>query len=155
MLETIRKLFAYDEWATVRVLKLLKATPGQNQKALGLLAHLLLAEKIWLLRLEGQDTAGINKSPALSLAECESLANENQRAYADFLGTLGEADLDSMLTYRNLKGTEFSTPVRDILTHVALHGTYHRGQIASAMRAEGNAPVDTDFITFVRAASAG
>jgi uncharacterized damage-inducible protein DinB len=154
MIETIRKLFAHDVWATTRIIELLKSTPGHNQKALGLLAHLLLAEKIWLLRLQGQDTVGVNKSPELSLAECESLANENQKAYTDFLDSLNEEALDSILTYKNLKGTEFSTPVRDILTHVALHGTYHRGQIATAVRAKGMTPVDTDFITFVRANSA-
>jgi uncharacterized damage-inducible protein DinB len=155
MFETIRKLFAYDEWAVDRVLELLKATPGRNPKALGLLAHLLLAEKIWMLRLQGADTVGIDKSPELTLAECESLAVENQRVYAEFIDSLSEEDLDSVLTYKNLKGTEFSTPVKDILMHVALHGTYHRGQIATALRLEGQAPVNTDFITFVRAADAG
>ena len=86
----------------------------------------------------------------MSLAECESLAKENQRAYADFLGSLNKDDLNWLVKYRNSSGTEFDTAVGDILTHVALHGTYHRGQIARAMRAAGLMPVDTDFITFVR-----
>ena len=154
MLETIHKLFDYNEWAIARILDLLKAATGQNQKALRLLAHLLLAEKIWLLRLRGEETVGINKAPELTLAECERLAAENQRAYQDFLASLSEDKLDSILTYKNLKGTQFSTPVKDILMHVALHGAYHRGQIAIVLRAEGLTPVDTDFITFVRAANA-
>lgn len=149
MIETIHKLFTYDGWAITRILASLKSMPSQNQKALRSLAHLLVAEKVWFLRLQGQDTSETNLSPELSLGECESLANENQRAYADFLGSLNEDSLDSMVTYRNSKGTEFSTPVGDILTHVALHGTYHRGQIATAMRGEGVIPVNTDFITFV------
>jgi uncharacterized damage-inducible protein DinB len=154
MLETIRRLYDYDGWAVACVLDLLKAAPDGNPKALGYLAHLLLAEKIWLLRLRGQDTVGINKSPDLSLAECEQLADDMRREYADYLGSLKEEDLNVVLTYRNLSGKEFSTPVRDILTHVAMHGTYHRGQIATAVRAAGATPVDTDFITFVRAVSA-
>lgn len=154
MIETIRKLFDYDGWAIARVLDLLKATPGGNPRAVGYLAHLLLAEKIWLLRLQGRDTVGVNKSPALSLAECETLAGDSQKAYADYLSSLNEEDLASILTYKNLSGAEFSTPIGDILMHVAVHGTYHRGQIATALRAEGTAPVDTDFITFVRANAA-
>jgi uncharacterized damage-inducible protein DinB len=45
---------------------------------------------------------------------------------------------------------EFQTPIKDLLMHVALHGSYHRGQIAQALRLAGGEPVNTDFITFVR-----
>lgn len=150
MIEIIRKLFAYDEWAITRILESLESMSSRNQKALRPLAHLLIAEKVWFLRLQGQDTSEINLSPELSLAECESLANESHRKYADFLGSLNKDDLHSSVIYKNSKGTEFSTPVVDILTHVALHGTYHRGQIAAAVRGEEVTPVNTDFITFVR-----
>jgi uncharacterized damage-inducible protein DinB len=149
MLETIHQLFLYDGWANARVLASLSSA-SRPQKAFQLLAHLLVSEKIWLLRLEGEDTSTINKSPELSFAECENLVNENQNEYSRFLRSLSEDDLNSPVTYRNFKGVEFHTPIGEILMHVALHGTYHRGQIAIAMRGEGGTPVDTDFITFVR-----
>jgi len=150
MLETIRQLIAYGGWANARILTAVSPSLRPHPKALHLLAHLLVSERIWLLRLKGEDTAAINKSPELLLAECENLANENQKAYTGLLGSLSEDKLNSLVTYRNFKGTEFHTPVGEILMHVALHGTYHRGQIAIAMRGEGGVPVDTDFITFVR-----
>jgi len=150
MVETIRQLIAYGGWANARILTEVSPSSRRHQKALHLLAHLLVSEKIWLLRLKREDTSAINKSPELSFAECENLANENQRSYTGLLGSLNEDKLNSLVTYRNFKGTEFHTPVGEILMHVALHGTYHRGQIAIAMRAEGGIPVDTDFITFVR-----
>ena len=150
MLETLRQLLAYGGWANARIIAALGATLRPQQKALHLLAHLLVSETIWLLRLKGEDTSTSNKLPELSWAECEHLANENQTAYAGFLGSLSKDDLRPLVTYRNYKGKEFHTPVGDILMHVALHGTYHRGQIAIAMRGEGGLPVDTDFITFVR-----
>ena len=150
MLETIRQLLAYGGWANARIIAALGSAPRPHQKALHLLAHLLVSETIWLLRLKGEDTSTINKLPELSCAECKNLANENQKEYAGLLGSLSEDDLRSLVTYMNYKGKEFHTPVGDILMHVALHGTYHRGQIAIAMRGEGGLPVDTDFITFVR-----
>ncbi len=152
--EIIRKLFGFDEWATGRVFDSLKTASGQNHKAHRLVAHLLVAEKVWMLRLRGEDTSAINLSPELSITECEQLANENRKAYAAFLDSLKEEGLDSVVTYKNSKGIEFSTSVRDILTHVALHGTYHRGQIASAVRSEGDVPPNTDYITFVRESNA-
>jgi uncharacterized damage-inducible protein DinB len=73
-------------------------------------------------------------------------------SYESYLNSLNDGDLGTPLTYRNFKGTEFRTPVGEILMHVAMHGAYHRGQVAKALRAEGHAPADTDFITFVREA---
>lgn len=148
MLETIRSLYAYDAWAVARILATLKNSP--SPKALALLAHLLVSERIWLLRVQGHDTSQVNKSPDISLEECESLSREMRGDYAAFLGSLKEEDLSAPITYRNFKGDEYHTPLGDILLHVANHGTYHRGQIATALRAEGVTPVDTDFITYVR-----
>lgn len=150
MMETIRKLFSHDEWANKRLLDSFKSASSRNEKAQRLLAHLLVSEKIWLLRLRGEDTSEIDKSPELSLEDCEQLSHEMSKAYVDFLDSLSEEDLDSKFTYKNFAGAEFHTPLKDILLHVALHGTYHRGQIASAVRLEGTTPVSTDFIIFVR-----
>jgi uncharacterized damage-inducible protein DinB len=44
--------------------------------------------------------------------------------------------------------------VGDMLLHVALHGAYHRGQIALLVRAGGSTPSPTDYIAFIRGAPA-
>lgn len=150
MLETIRQLFAYEGWANALILAALGPVSHRHRKALHLLAHLLVSERIWLLRLKGKDTSAINKSPELSCADCEHLAAENQEGYDGLLSSLSDEGLSSLVAYRNFQGAEFNTPVGEILMHVALHGAYHRGQIAIAVRGEGDVPVDTDFITFVR-----
>ena len=46
------------------------------------------------------------------------------------MGGLSEADLEEKVEYRNTKNEEFATPLVNILTHVVIHGAYHRGQIA-------------------------
>jgi uncharacterized damage-inducible protein DinB len=148
MLETIKRMFAYDAWANARALDSMKSAEGG--KAVAPLAHLLVSEKIWLMRLRGEDTSSVDKSPELSSAECESLAEEMRASFASHLDSLNEDDLGSHLVYRNFKGVEFRTPVGEILTHVLMHGAYHRGQVAKALRAEGHAPADTDYITFAR-----
>lgn len=148
MLEAIKRLFAYDTWANARALDSLKGAP--SAKPFAPLAHLLVSEKIWLMRLRGEDTSTVDKSPELSRAECESLFEELRASYESYINSLDEDGLASLLTYRNFKGVEFHTPVGEILTHVLMHGAYHRGQVAKALRAEGAAPADTDYITFVR-----
>jgi len=62
------------------------------------------------------------------------------------LAGLAESDLAGSIEYRNSKGERWQSSVADVLTHVLLHGSYHRGQIASAVRAAGGIPAYTDFI---------
>jgi uncharacterized damage-inducible protein DinB len=52
--ETIRQLIAYGGWANARILTAVSPSSRRHQKALHLLAHLLVSEKIWLLRLKGE-----------------------------------------------------------------------------------------------------
>ena len=154
-IEIMRQLFAYNEWANRQVIRSLKEHSTHNPKALRALTHLLTSEKQWLLRLkENKDTTGYNFWPELSLDECEALADENSRDYVALLETLAEDDLDSVATYKNSKGITYNTSFRDILMHVVFHATYHRGQVAMAVRAEGGTPAYTDYVAFVRGSEA-
>ena len=150
MKEHFLRLFQHAAWADRRVLdKLRNQTPG-NERARTLFGHVLAAEKLWMTRLGGRDSSGIPVWPDLSLDECAAWLEQNDAAYERFLDDLTEAGLDEVITYKNSKGIEYRTPVRDVLTHVAFHGTGHRGQVATVLRDAGIEPADTDFITFVR-----
>jgi uncharacterized damage-inducible protein DinB len=89
--------------------------------------------------------------PQLTLDECQSLAEENAAGYADLIAALGDHDLTAAIRYRNTKGDEFANTAIDILTHVVIHGAYHRGQIAKVLSRSGVLAVSTDFIIFARA----
>lgn len=143
-----QRLYQHMAWADTHVLECLRAYP--ERQSLRLFAHLLAAERVWLTRLYGEDSAELEIWPELSLEECSALAERTRGEYARCLDTMSEAQLATAVTYRNSKGTQFTTAAVDILTHVALHGSYHRGQIASRVRAGGGEPVNTDFINFVR-----
>lgn len=150
-IKTIGQLFTYNHWANRRVLDSFKDPLNHDPRAIRVLAHLLIAEKMWLVRLlNNEDTTGFNFWPELGLEECEALAEENRKAYAVLFDSLTENDLDSVAIYKNSKGVEYRTSYRDILLHVAFHGTYHRGQVASQVRAGGGTPAYTDYIAFVR-----
>ena len=136
-------------WADERVIGALAECPAAQAEALPLLSHLLAAEHVWLVRLERR-TASRSVWPTLTLSECQALAAENAAGYAGFLNRLSDADLTEVVQYKNTKGLEFATPVIDILTHVVIHGAYHRGQIAKALGRAGTPAVETDYIVFVR-----
>ncbi len=141
------KLFDYDSTANQRLLALLIKV--DQEKVRNIFSHLLAAKKIWLERLQSKKPS-IEIWPDLKYSECENLIDVNRRTYREFLSKLSNSELLDIVYYRNSKGKEFETPMRDILTHVLIHGGYHRGQIAKYVREAGGEPINTDFITFVR-----
>jgi uncharacterized damage-inducible protein DinB len=171
----IRRMYAHLEWANQRLLGSLTAPAPQRdhpayrlfshvgllqragqtplshvRPAMRVLSHLVASERVWLLRLLEQDSGGQAIWPTLTAEEVEALARANALGYRRLLDTLTDSDLSRPVEYTNQQGRRYRTAIGDILVHVAMHGSYHRGQIASAMRDAGGEPVNTDYITYVR-----
>jgi uncharacterized damage-inducible protein DinB len=92
--------------------------------------------------------------PALDLDGCAALARETHAALESLAASLDERALARPVTYRNSAGDEFTSTVEDMLLQVALHGSYHRGQIARDLRRSGATPLATDYIAWARGAPA-
>ena len=148
----IRSLLDHMAWADERVLESLRQ-PGVPQRALDLYAHVLGAEHVWLARLE-QRAATVAVWPVIKLDDCARLARQNRDGFLAYADRLTSEDLRRPVRYRNSAGDEFDTPIEDILVHVAMHGSYHRGQVSLLVRDAGAEPQPTDFIAFVRGAPA-
>jgi uncharacterized damage-inducible protein DinB len=147
------KLYEHLDWADARVLASLRAAQNPRKRDVELYSHILGAEHVWLSRIIGT-SARIAVWPVLSLDECESLGRENVSAFKDLVSRLTPALLGKPITYRNSAGEQFTSTLEDILTHVAMHGAYHRGQIAASLRGGGDTPSPTDYIGFTRGAPA-
>ena len=143
-------MYEHLNWANQRILETLQSIEEENQEVNRLFSHILFAEKIWITRLQGLDSSRLPIWLEVDIEVCAELVKQNEESLTTFLTNLANTDLDKLILYTNSKGTEFKNSVRDILTHVALHGQYHRGQINSRLRADGIEPVNIDFITFVR-----
>ena len=144
----LRRQFVYDEWANREVLSAIRAA-GEDERSLELLAHIFSAERIWLERLK-QETQSTPVWPKADVTQCQDQAAKMGKAWRDYLEKMGEDDLSKTITYKNSKGEAWTSAVIDVLTHVVMHSAYHRGQIASHMRASGKTPAYTDFIHGVR-----
>ncbi len=141
-----RTLAAHDAWANREYIAALETMPQPPQRALELMAHILSAQWVWLTRMR-REPQPMKVWPELSLARCRAELASLHTGWKEFLG---EADPDSTFAYTNTKGEHFEGRVGDTLTHVFLHGHYHRGQIALLMRQAGATPPYTDFIEAVR-----
>jgi len=141
-------LFAYDAWANAESLQAVRgaATPAA---AVRLMAHIAAAEQLWKGRLDA-DAAPTVVWPDCSVDEIATALGRLAGPWSTFLAGLGPVDLARSVAYVNSKGEQWSTTVEDILLHVVLHSSYHRGQVAYILRAGGFTPPYTDYVHCIR-----
>lgn len=153
MIAYLRKLVDHLAWADEAALTTLRESPGTDARGMTFYGHILGAEGAWLARIAGRRYDG-KIWPTLTLDEAATLAAKNAADLRALVEPLTEADLAREIEYRNSAGREFRSTVEDILLHVALHGAYHRGQVALVIRGGGGEPIATDYIGFIRGAPA-
>ena len=149
MIAYFKRLFTHAQWADARTFQSIIESQHLPAHALETFAHVMAAEHVWLNRLRGTPIS-VLIWPTLSIAECDTLMHENHAGYSALLGGLDDSALTTSVAYRNSAGREFTSTMEDMLTQVATHGCYHRGQIAALVRAGGDTPQPTDFIAFAR-----
>jgi uncharacterized damage-inducible protein DinB len=149
LVDYLRRQFAYDEWANREVLAAVRVSRDAAERSLQLMAHILSAERLWMERLKRLPQS-LAVWPEFDIAECERQTAKLGRLWREYLDQKSSALLPEIISYKNSKGEPWTSAVQDVLTHVLMHSAYHRGQIASHMRASGQTPAYTDFIHAVR-----
>jgi len=145
----LRRLLEWDGWANRETIASLRAAAAPPARALRFMAHVPATERLWLGRLR-QDPAPVVVWPESTLDECAAEVEAMARAWPLFFAGPPPADLERTVGYRNSKGEPWTSAVGDVVTHVVIHSAYHRGQVASELRAAGFEPAYTDFIHAVR-----
>jgi uncharacterized damage-inducible protein DinB len=154
--DDIRYLFAYDRWATARVLAQLdgiddstwSATKVVDERGLGgILVHHLGASQRWRHGLlDDGETPRPEREP---LPPPEALASawaDEWQAQACWIDGMDDAWLR-----RTDEGVRFW----EMLVHVVNHGTQHRSEAAALLTAAGRSPGDLDLIVFAEERAAG
>ena len=140
----LQRLFAYDDWANHLEVEHLRA--ASTPRALTLLAHIVGTQWLWYARLRDEKPR-MPVWPELTLDDCERSLDLLRGHWSEYVET---APLDQSIAYTNSKGEPWTSRIDDVLTHVVLHGTYHRGQIATVLRGAELEPAYTDYIHCTR-----
>jgi uncharacterized damage-inducible protein DinB len=155
--DLFRRWFEYEKHSHRQVLASMQAIPAdrrssdQFQKAIKLMGHLIAARRMWLFRLGTSTECPASLFP--SDVVCDDLPGQlepMERDWSRYLEDLDEHELARMVTYQSIEGDWFRNVVADVLTQLYGHSLYHRGQIASLIRAAGGEPAATDFIFWSR-----
>ena len=146
----IRDLFAYDRWATEKLLRSVDGIDDAtwsraeviDERGLGgILVHLLGAYQRWLHGLAEDGTTHRPESePLLSPAE---LLHRWGDEWAQMEALLARADAAWLA--RADEGVTFAWMLR----HLANHGTQHRSEAAALLTQAGRSPGDLDMITWL------
>jgi uncharacterized damage-inducible protein DinB len=160
-LTTLRNFFAFSRWANKTILEsVAELTPEEYARPIGgsfgsiqgTLAHLCGADWVWLERFHG-------RSPRAMPAGDESLAlealarkwREVEAGQDAYIAALTPEHLAEPLSYVSFSGDSFTRRLGDALLHLANHGTYHRGQVATLLRQLGRKAASTDYLRFLDA----
>ncbi len=152
-LRDIRYLFAYDRWATRRVLAALdgvdepvwSASNAIGDLGLGaILVHQLGAHGRWRIGLSGgSGRFEPEREPLPAIAALRSRWEAEWQALDAWLDTLD----DTALSQPGRGGV----PWWQCLAHVVNHGTQHRSEAAALLTAAGASPGELDMIDFAEA----
>jgi uncharacterized damage-inducible protein DinB len=148
--DDIRFLFAYDRWATERVLAALDDVPDAvwstnavvGERGLGtILIHHLGATQRWrhAIQQDGESPRPEDE-PLLAIDELRRRWIAEWDAVDAWVPTLDDAFLDYV---------HEGEAIWQMLAHVVNHGTQHRSEAAALLTDAGHSPGDLDMIDYV------
>lgn len=158
MIDELHDLFRHMAWADGRVWSAILATPSTEGDA-------LLREKLWHIHLVQRAFLSIWSGTAPDYRELSTFPDLRAlqqwgRTYHDevrpFLGTLEEPALGQPVRLpwaaqlAATFGKDAADPtLRETLLQVAMHSTYHRGQVNTRLRELGGDPPLVDYIAWI------
>ncbi len=150
--DEIRFLYAYDRWATQRLLAALDGAGADvwssanvvGERGLGgILVHHLGASMRWRISLQSEgDEANLpqpEKGPLPTVDELRRKWADEWTATDQWLAGLS----DGFVNY-----VHDGVPVWQMLVHVVNHGTQHRSEAAALLTAAGHSPGDLDMVDY-------
>lgn len=146
--EHLRHLFEYDYWANGQTIAALEI--NHSERSVQILAHILITKQEYFERLGGKDSTGFDFWPDLDLDTCRRLAEKTTEHYFALLDNLDESGFEQIAKYKTSEGVSYENTYRDLLMHVLLHSSIHRGNIVLKMREEGLEPPKIDYILYLR-----
>lgn len=119
---------------------------------LGILNHLILADRLWLHRFTGQGPApqsvsGIPYPEPGALTAARRAEDARIMAFAE---GLTEDFLERPLDFRTTEGTACREPAAVLVAHFFNHQTHHRAQVHALLGRFGVKPGDLDLLLFQR-----
>jgi len=119
-----------------------------------ILDHMLVVDLIFRNHLRGvaNDFAAPRSDELPDIRTLNDLTKEVDEWYVDHVSGLSAPDLERPRDFHFTSGKPARMTAAEIIEHVALHGTYHRGQAGVILQKNGIEPNDDRMTDFLEAA---
>ncbi len=152
----LASLMHYKRWADAELMKAVLALPTlvtapEGQYVAAIIRHFHTVDCIFKAHLLGLPHAYSSANPAepATFPELQQHVRALDDWYAGYAQQLGEGALDEALQVTFTDGQQQVLTRSDILLHVSLHGTYHRGNVGILMRKFGAEPPPDRFTSYL------
>lgn len=132
----LQTLYGYHAWANVDLFKKLESVDTEKhgtelQTALRLISHYYVVSRIFAGHLQGvpHGFTSDNLEETPTLDKLRSAVTSSDRWYLDYLRAVSPATLCEAVAFTFTDGDKGYMTREEMLTHVALHGGYHRGEV--------------------------
>jgi uncharacterized damage-inducible protein DinB len=149
MTSVLLDLMLHMRWADSLIAAALERATPHDAESERIFAHIAGVEHLWYSRIQ-ERPATYAVWPPLTVEEAKGVA----AVHADLFEQLvRDSDADALarrIAYRNSAGFDFASTVAEIVTHTAMHGSHHRGQIVRLLRTAGHEPPYVDYFQYTR-----
>ncbi len=156
-----RTMAAYNRWANGRLYGACRTLGDAERKRdrgaffgsiHNTLNHILVGDRIWLGRIEGQDVGGLALDAVLfdDFDALEAARGAEDDRLDRVLAGVDDERMAGALTYANQSGEAQHTAMRLVWTHLFNHQTHHRGQTHGMLSQAGLDPPPLDLIYYLR-----
>lgn len=141
-----KQIFEHEHWANLKVLESIICASEMPQRAIEIFSHTIAAQRIWLDRINGDKT----ELKVWEVFDTEIMLELLEINYADINKTIDNQDFEQLIAYQNSSGQHFTSTINQVLTHLSLHASYHRGQVVMLLKGKIGTLPTTDYIFYVR-----
>jgi uncharacterized damage-inducible protein DinB len=136
----LTSLFKYKAWANGEILTKIKLIAPETQaaerhNAIRILNHTYVVDRIFAANLQRlkHDYTATNTTETPTLEQLESAIKNSDAGYVDYVSKLTPETLTESIDFTFTDGALGRMSREEMLSHVVLHGGYHRGAIGRIM----------------------
>jgi uncharacterized damage-inducible protein DinB len=160
-IQDIQTLYEYNRWANQRILTTAEKVSADQFAAhttfswgslRGTLVHMVDSEFGWRVLCQDNLLQGFDVLTEANLPTLEAIRRrwaEEEQAMSDYLTSLRDEDLLSIVSYTTDEGIHRERVLWHALFHVVNHGMQHRSEAAAMLTDYGYSPGDLDFTLFL------
>lgn len=159
-------LLDYNVWANEEYFKQIRDLPPDEvtkqreslmNNILISVNHLLVIDKVWLAHMKGEKHPFEKLQTILheDLDELFAAKRDMDREIRDYVAALSDDALEQIVDYELMGGNTGSLPRYMIITHLAIHGAFHRGFIGDMFGQVPLMPAGQDIPVWERAQRQG